>query len=94
VDPGLGLREATRGFLEIKTKDNKTYAKRVDRAYGHPHNPISKEDLVKKFMDCVDKAAKSIPMIQLEKAAKDIMTLEEVEEINGIVGLFQGKNNL
>ncbi|UCE33285.1 MAG: MmgE/PrpD family protein [Deltaproteobacteria bacterium] len=40
VDPGLGLREATRGFLEIKTKDNKAYAKRVDRAYGHPHKPI------------------------------------------------------
>jgi 2-methylcitrate dehydratase PrpD len=94
LDPGLGLREATRGFLEIKTKDNKTYAKRVDRAYGHPDKPISKEDLVKKFMDCVDKAVKSIPMIQLEKAAKDIMTLEEVEEIDGIVGLFQGKNNL
>ncbi|UCE33284.1 MAG: hypothetical protein JSV40_08590 [Deltaproteobacteria bacterium] len=49
---------------------------------------------MKKFMDCVHKAAKSIPMIQVEKAVKGIMTLEEMEEIDGIMGLFRGKNNL
>jgi 2-methylcitrate dehydratase PrpD len=93
LDPGLGLRDATRGFLEIKTKDNKIYAKRVDQAYGHPDKPISKEGLTKKFMDCADKAVSKIPLINLEQAIKYIMTLEEVEDIRDIVVPFRQKEN-
>ena len=89
VDPSLGLREATRGFLEIKTKDNKTYSKQVDQAYGHPDNPISEDDLVKKFMDCAGKAVKKIPEKHLEQAIKRIMRLEEIEDMREIMVCFR-----
>lgn len=89
LDPDLGLREATRGFLEIKTKDNKTYSKQVDQAYGHPENPISEDDLVKKFMDCANKAVKKIPEKHLQKTVKYIMALEAVEDIREIMDCFR-----
>jgi 2-methylcitrate dehydratase PrpD len=88
LDPGLGLRETTRGFLEIKTKDNKTYAKRVDRAYGHPDNALSQKAVVAKFMSCADKAKTRIPEERLRKVSKCILSLEEIKDIRQIVELF------
>ena len=85
VDPGLGLREATRGFLEIKAKDNKTYAKRVDRAYGHPDKPVSQKALVAKFMSCADKAKTRIPEEKLKEVSKCILSLEGIKDIRQIV---------
>ena len=88
LDPGLGLRDATRGFLEITTKDNQTYAKRIDQAYGHPDNPISPKAVVAKFMSCADKARTKIPEKKLKEAAKCILALEEVKDIRQIVALL------
>lgn len=89
VDPALGLKEATKGLLEIKTKDNKIYSKQVDQAYGHPDNPISEDDLIKKFIDCANKAVKKIPEKDLEKAVKYIMSLEEIEDVRKIMVCFR-----
>lgn len=88
LDPDLGLRDATRGFLEIRTKDNQTYAKRVDQAYGHPANPVSDEDLVAKFMSCADKARAKIPAAKLDELVKRILALEETRDIRQITGLL------
>jgi len=88
LDPDLGLRDATRGFLEIRTKDNQTYAKRVDQAYGHPANPISDKDLVAKFMSCADKARAKIPTAKLDELVKRILALEETRDIRQITGLL------
>jgi 2-methylcitrate dehydratase PrpD len=88
LDPGLGLRDATRGFLEIKTKNNLTYAKRIDQAYGHPDNPISQKGVVAKFMACAAKARTKIPEEKLKEAAKCILALEEIKDIRQIVALL------
>lgn len=88
LDPGLGLKDATRGFLEIKTKDNRTYAKRIDQAYGHPDNPVSQKAVVTKFMTCADKARTKIPEKKLREAVKCILALEDVKNIRQVVTLF------
>jgi 2-methylcitrate dehydratase PrpD len=88
LDPGLGLRDATRGFLEIRTKDNKTYAKRIDQAYGHPDNPVSQKGVEEKFMACADKARTKIPQKKLKEAAKCILALEEIKDIRQMVALL------
>ena len=88
LDPGLGLRDATKGFLEIRTKDNKTYAKRIDQAYGHPDNPVSQKGVVEKFMACADKARTKIPEKKLKEAVKCILALEEIKDIRQVVTLF------
>jgi 2-methylcitrate dehydratase PrpD len=89
VDPDLGLKDATRGFLEIKMKNGKIYSKRIDQAYGHPDNPISEDDLIKKFIDCANKAVKKISENDLDKVLKYIKALEEVEDIRKVMACFR-----
>jgi 2-methylcitrate dehydratase PrpD len=88
LDPGLGLRDATRGFLEIRTKDNQTYAQRIDEAYGHPGNPVSRKDLVEKFTSCADKAKTKIPEAKLKEIVKCILALEELKDIRQLAALL------
>jgi len=89
VNNNLGVEEATRGYLEIKTKDYKVYSKQIDQAYGHPNYPISEDDLFTKFMDCANKAIKKIPKSDLEKVIRYIMALEEVTDICEIMDYFR-----
>lgn len=88
LDPALSLREATRGFLEIRTKSNRTYAKRIDQAYGHPDNPVSREAVVAKFMACAHQARKKIPEDSLKEAVERILALEEIKDVRQIVELI------
>ncbi len=62
-DPGLKSDSKTMlpAVVEIKTIDGKTFSKRVDLVYGHPHNPMSWDDLIGKFKDCASYSAKAIP---------------------------------
>jgi 2-methylcitrate dehydratase PrpD len=83
VDTGLTLKETTRGFLQINTR-NETFSKRVDFAYGHPKNPISQEALVLKFMDCARHSAKRISKKKLDEIVELILNLEQVENIREI----------
>jgi 2-methylcitrate dehydratase PrpD len=83
VDTGLTLKETTRGFLQINTR-NETFSKRVDFAYGHPKNPISQEALVSKFMDCARHSAKRISKKKLDEIVELILNLEQVENIREI----------
>jgi 2-methylcitrate dehydratase PrpD len=88
LDSDLGLRDATRGFLEIRTRDNKTYTKRVDRAYGHPDNPISRSALVAKFMSCAEKAGTKIPPEKLNQISQSILALETSKDMRKVVALL------
>jgi 2-methylcitrate dehydratase PrpD len=88
LDLDLGLRDATRGFLEIRTRDNQTYAKRIDQAYGHPDHPVSQKALVAKFMSCADKAKTKIPQAKLKEAVKCILSLEEIKDMQQVVELL------
>lgn len=88
LDPDLGLRDATRGYLEIRTKDNKTYAKRIDQAYGHPDNPVSEKALVAKFMSCADKAKAKLSEEKLNELVKRILALEELKDIRQLAALL------
>ena len=62
-DPGLKSDSKTMlpAVVEIKTIDGKTFSKRVDLVYGHPHNPMSWDDLIGKFKDCASYSATADP---------------------------------
>ena len=88
LDPDLGLRDATCGFLEIRTKDSKTYVKRIDQAYGHPDNPVSQKAIEAKFMACAAKARTKIPEKKLKELVKVILALEAVKDIRQVLMLL------
>ena len=73
--------------VEIKTKDSRVYSKRVDLVYGHPHNPMSWEDLIQKFRDCASYSAKPIPKENIDQVIEKIIRLEDVLDMKEIVSL-------
>jgi 2-methylcitrate dehydratase PrpD len=76
------------GIVEIQTKDSKTYSKRVDIALGNPRNPISREFLIEKFRDCTKYAVKSLTKTRIEKVIDQVVNLEQVDDVGGIIRLL------
>jgi 2-methylcitrate dehydratase PrpD len=74
--------------VEIKTKNEERYSKRVDVIYGDPKNPITKYDLLEKFRDCVSYMAIPISKSKINKVIEMINTLEEVEDVSHIIRLL------
>lgn len=75
-------------LVEIKTENGRVYSKRVDLVYGHPENPMSWEDLVLKFKDCLSYSAKSIPEKNISQAVEQIMDLEKCQDVNEVIHLL------
>jgi 2-methylcitrate dehydratase PrpD len=82
------LGDVRPGVVEIKTKSGRLYSKRIDYAYGHPQNPMTMDDLVEKFRDCVSYAAEPIPKRNIERVIDLVLTLEKVDDIAKVVKLF------
>jgi 2-methylcitrate dehydratase PrpD len=76
------------GLVEIMTKDGKKYAKEIPFAYGHPQNPIHREDLFKKFRDCAKYSKKRLPSLRIEKIIEKLSQLEKVKDMREVVKLL------
>ncbi|HEM61672.1 MAG TPA: MmgE/PrpD family protein, partial [Chloroflexi bacterium] len=87
VDPGVTLKEAVRGVVELETLRG-SVSRRVDVPYGHPHNPISQEALVAKFKDCAGHAATGIPESRLDDVVDLVWNLEQANDVCEITRLL------
>jgi len=76
------------GVVAIKTRSGESYSKRVDFAYGHPKKPMTTDDLLEKFKDCVSYAAKPMPKSNIERAIELMLNLEKVDDISQVIQLF------
>ena len=83
-----GYSGTTPEAVEIKTKSGKTYSKRADIPIGNPKNPMTQEDFLTKFRDCVSYSAKPIAKEDIEKAIELLLNLEEVHDVRQIINLF------
>ena len=80
--PGIEI-----GLVEIISKNNEKYRKKVPFAYGHPENPIAKDDLFKKFRDCAGYSVKPLSKQRVEQVIEKIDKLEEVKDMREVVKL-------
>ena len=87
VDPTLAGKPHSR-IVEISTTKGERYSKRVDFAYGNPKRPISKEDLVAKFKDCVSFSARPLSRRRTETLISRILGLEELEDASTVVRML------
>jgi len=76
------------GIIEIRTNNGELKSKRVDFPYGHPKDPMTTDDLIEKFRECVSYAAKPIPKSNTEEAIELLLNLEEVDDISQVIRLF------
>ena len=76
------------GEMEIRTKDGKTYSRRVEIPYGHQTKPMTMEDIVAKFKDCVSFSATPVSTENVDKVIEMCLKLEDLADINQIVQLL------
>ncbi|MFC1820203.1 hypothetical protein ACFLZG_03840, partial [Thermodesulfobacteriota bacterium] len=74
--------------VEIKTKDGKGYSNGVDVPYGNAGKPITGEDLMAKFRDCVSYSAKPLSGDHVEGIIEMVGELEEVEDVSQIIRML------
>jgi 2-methylcitrate dehydratase PrpD len=88
-DPGLKSDSKTMlpAVVEIVTLDGRVFSRRVDLVYGHPDNPMSWEDLIRKFKDCASYSATAIPEGKIDRVVEEIMRLEHVQDMREIIDL-------
>lgn len=75
-------------LVEIKVRSGEHYSKKVDFAYGHPKNPITRDDLLSKFRDCVRYSFNSMSEDKVEHLIKIIDELEEIRDMNQVIQLL------
>ena len=79
------------GELIVKLRNGKIYSRRVDRAKGNPENPLSTDELIHKYRDCVDIF---LSAEDTDKALGLLLNLESVKDIAELMGIFTFKSRL
>ena len=74
--------------VEIKTSDGRKYSKRVDFAYGHPNNPLTREGLLAKFRDCAGYSITPLSRERMDEIVITLGNLEKVQDIGQVIQLF------
>ncbi len=89
-DPGMDLAELKipGGSVEIRTKGGKTYFKRIDVMLGSASRPISKEQHIEKFRDCLTYSARPVPIRDADSVIEMIDNLEELDDFSRIIRLL------
>lgn len=87
ADPDrLGFSLAAR--LNATTKDGRTYYKAVDVPRGAPGNPMTQEEHMERFRDCVDYANKAGFTVNTEKIISMIDRLEAAADVRSLIPLL------
>ncbi len=80
------------GRVEIKMQDGQVFRSRtVEIAKGHPLNPMTEAELVAKFRDCLDHAARRVPRENVEQVIDAVADLESVPQVGALLDLLVGK---
>ena len=86
-----GYPERYPSIVEVTTADGRTISERVDYAVGTPQNPFSREDIEKKFFEL---SGQVVEREVAEKIVALVGQIEQVEDINMLGKLLQGRKQL
>ena len=74
--------------LRIRLKSGQVYERSVERALGHPDNPLSREQHLAKFRRCWEAGAGHLPPDNCQGLIDLVDRLEDVPAVEEIVGLL------
>jgi 2-methylcitrate dehydratase PrpD len=72
---------ASWGRLEVRLKDGTTLTEEIDNPRGHPSNPLSRDQLASKFLECASYAQVPPAADCLERTINTVMTLEHSRDV-------------
>jgi 2-methylcitrate dehydratase PrpD len=86
-DPGKpGCSPAA--YMKATTKDGNVYHKAVEIPRGMPGNPLTKEEHIERFQECVSYANKPMPKANTKKIVFMVGRLEEVKDVRNLIPLL------
>ncbi|MFC1798268.1 MmgE/PrpD family protein [Thermodesulfobacteriota bacterium] len=74
--------------VEVELKNGKSYSKQLRFAYGHPRNPLSWEDLIEKFRECISYSKKRLSKEKVDKFINELKHLEKLKDVRNLVQLI------
>jgi 2-methylcitrate dehydratase PrpD len=87
-EPSFDIKGVTPGQVDIKTKSGQVFSKLVQVPRGNPGNPMTTEEIIKKFKECMAFSAKPIPESNIEQAIDTIMNLESMSNVEQVMCLL------
>ena len=75
-------------LMEIRMKDGTVHKKLVEFPKGTLQNPLTKEELIEKFKDCVSYGARGLPEENIEKILSVVFGLERVDDVRTLIPLL------
>ncbi|MDB4443812.1 MmgE/PrpD family protein [bacterium] len=93
ADPNLDERDETAVEMRVRTKNGETYDKRIDFAAGFHQRPLTNEELMERFWNCIDYAKKPLPKENVEELASSIRDLEKVEDVRRLIPLLLSEDS-
>ncbi len=88
IMPELTRREVDPSIVEIRTKDDKRFSRRMDNRKGTPENPMSPEEFADKFRDCMAHGRKPILKQKTEKIMKLLNNLEDIDDVGKVIRML------
>jgi 2-methylcitrate dehydratase PrpD len=80
-----------RGELVVKLQNGQVFSRRVDEAKGDPRNPLTMEEIKKKYRDCVHS---SLSSGDTEWSLDMISNLESINDIVELMDILTFKSNV
>jgi 2-methylcitrate dehydratase PrpD len=87
ANPILDGRDETAVEMKVLTKTGNTYHKRIDIAAGFAERPLTTEEIMERFWNCIGYAKKPLPEEKVEKLVSWIGKLEQLEDIRSLIPL-------
>ncbi|MBI2831556.1 MAG: MmgE/PrpD family protein [Chloroflexi bacterium] len=89
VDPGKDKMAGTPPTdVEIVTRDGKSYKSGLEFVPGHPNNPMSLDDVIKKFKKCLKFSARPLSEKKVDQAISMILDMDKLDDVTPIVQLL------
>jgi 2-methylcitrate dehydratase PrpD len=74
--------------MEVALKDGTIYRTHVEFPPGTAENPLTREDLLDKFGDCVDYGGKSLARANMDLLVTMIDGLEDIGDVRSLIPLL------
>ncbi|MCG6534912.1 MAG: MmgE/PrpD family protein [Syntrophales bacterium LBB04] len=87
-NPELDKRNQLATDIEVRMKNGAVYHKSVDFARGMPDSPLTREEFMEKFEDCVSYAKKPLPKGNIKRLVSLVEELEKVRDVRRLIPLL------
>jgi 2-methylcitrate dehydratase PrpD len=87
-DPAAETRGRVAMDMVVRTRDGRVYHKAIDIPRGFPGNPLTMEEHITRFQDCLAYAGKPLPLENTDEIMRLVKRLEEMDDINSLIPLL------